>query len=97
VRFSSESLGNSNLVLIKLYKVAEEEEQKLIFTDRVKVKHGFIIIEHPPESGECLVVAAKGQWREKNRWLAHKGWKGKDRKKTTYDPARIRLEAEDSE
>ena len=38
-----------------LLQVAEEEEQKVIFTDRVKVKHGFIIIEHPPESGECLV------------------------------------------
>ena len=111
-----------SIISIYLFQVEDEQKQKLIFTDRVKVKHGFIIIEHPPGSGKCLVswtllvffclklfltleqkgfvnfvqvVAAKGQWREKYRWIAHKGWK--DRKNTTYDPARIRLEAEDSE
>ena len=42
------------------------------------------------------VVAAKGQWREKNRWIAHKNWKGEGRK-STYDPDMIRLEAENSE
>ena len=38
------------------------------------------------------VVAAKGQWRKKDRWEASQSYKGKDRK-TTYDP-RIRLEGE---
>ena len=42
------------------------------------------------------VVAAKGQWREKNRWIGHKNWKGEGRR-PTYDPDRIRLEAEEAE
>merc|ERR1712130_241530 len=98
---SSENVLKSQLVLVKMSEVDDEasSEERPIFTDQIKVRHGVIIARNPSAAAEkpdYLVIPAKGQWREKNHWIPHKNWKPEE-KKSTYDPKKLRIMAEESE